>query len=812
MIRCQSCFHEYEGTACPHCGYPEKGQNASHQLPVGTVLRERYQIGRCLGQGGFGITYLAWDKLMQQTVAVKEFYPSGTVFRKSATSTAVECGTEEIVPHYEYSKERFLREANALVRFKDIPEVVDILDFARENNTAYIVMEFVRGLDLKKYIAMRGGKLTVEETFRILKPVMEALAKVHKAGIVHRDISPDNIILDPMGGAKLLDFGAVRTVGDPKVDKELTQSTEAIIKHGFAPLEQYNARGSLGPWTDEYAMCATVWYCLAGTVPEEVTIRMTEGTDPDWSSIEGLPEHQRKALEKGISCRAKDRYRSMDELLAALFPGEVPEVSPEEEKPEEKKPELPKAEKEKPAPTVKKAKAPAGSKEKEPAKKRTWIIAAAAVLLLLIAAVALIPKTPKTAPEEPQLQEQPETTTEATQPTTEPISEEERQYLQADQLLTEGKFQEAIDIFTALGEYKDSSLRCEYAKAELLFEEGKLGDAAIAFYKLGAYTDAKARSFAIWDQIAVRDTIDGGQYHTVGLKVGGTVVAVGSDYVDAKYKGARKAVEDWTNIVAICAGDNHTVGLRDDGTVVAVGYNEYGQCDVENWTDIVAISAGRCHTVGLRADGTVVAVGANASKDNGDYKGGPCDVEGWTDIVSVSAGRWHTVGLKSDGTVVAVGSNYSEIDDNYTSYNYLNGGPCDVEEWTDIVAISAGGFHTVGFRADGSAVAVGNNGYGNNQCAVEEWTDIVALSAGMRHTAGLRADGTVTARGWNQHGQCDIGEWRDVAAVVALDYHTVVLFRDGTLAAVGASGIDYGQTNVGKWTDIQIPQERVPFR
>lgn len=318
--RCISCMNVIDSPVCPYCGYPVHSQTQPHQLPVGTMLRGRYQVGRVLGQGGFGITYMAWDTLMENVVAVKEFYPGSTVNRNTAYSPTVQCNTTNMGAHYEASKERFLREAKALVRFRSVPEVVDILDFMEENNTAYIVMEFVRGVDLAKYIQSRGGRLSVEETFRILKPVMEALATVHKGGIVHRDISPDNIILDPMGGAKLLDFGAVRTVEDPGVDKALNKSTEAILKHGFAPIEQYNTRGSLGPWTDEYAMCATVFYCLTGRIPEEASIRVSEGIDPDWDSIEGLPEHQKRALEKGMSVRAKDRYPDMDTLMEGLFP------------------------------------------------------------------------------------------------------------------------------------------------------------------------------------------------------------------------------------------------------------------------------------------------------------------------------------------------------------------------------------------------------------------------------------------------------------------------------------------------------------
>ena len=246
MAICISCQKTIESPVCPHCGYPAKPQNEPHQLPVGTMLRGRYQVGRVLGQGGFGITYLGRDTLMETTVAIKEFYPSGIVTRDIG-STRVVCLTEKMTDHYVRSKERFLREAKALVRFRSIPEVVDLLDFVEENETAYIVMEYVRGVDLGRYIQSKGGRLGVDETFRILRPVMEALATVHKGNIVHRDISPDNIILDPLGGAKLLDFGAVRTVDAPDLEKGLAKSTEAILKHGFAPLEQYNSRGSLGP-------------------------------------------------------------------------------------------------------------------------------------------------------------------------------------------------------------------------------------------------------------------------------------------------------------------------------------------------------------------------------------------------------------------------------------------------------------------------------------------------------------------------------------------------------------------------------------
>ncbi len=268
-----------------------------------------------------------------------------------------------------------------------------------------------------------------------------------------------------------------------------------------------------------------------------------------------------------------------------------------------------------------------------------------------------------------------------------------------------------------------------YNNAEELLASGDYKGAAIYFGKIGNYSDARERSLALWDEIAVRDTVSAGSFHTVGLKADGTVVAVGDN------SNGQCDVSDWSDIVAISAGYYHIVGLKADGMVVAIGFNYYGQCDVSNWSDIVAISAGSIHTVGLKADGTVVAVG--------DNNHGQCDVSDWNDIVAISAGEDHTVGLKADGTVVAVGAN-----------GY---GQCDVSDWNDIVAISAGSIHTVGLKADGTVVAVGGGFYG--QCDVSDWSDIVAISAGSLHTVGLKADGTVVAVGDNDRGQCDVNNW-----------------------------------------------------
>ena len=352
-------------------------------------------------------------------------------------------------------------------------------------------------------------------------------------------------------------------------------------------------------------------------------------------------------------------------------------------------------------------------------------------------------------------------------------------YFKAGKLLASGDYDGAIAAFAALGDYKDSdAMRVEsanakeYAQAEQLLAQGENVEAAMAFEKLAQYKDARERSFALWDTIAVRETLAAGNSHTVGRKTDGTVVAVGWN------SDGRCDVSGWTDIVAVAAGCDHTVGLKSDGTVVAVGDNYYS-CNVSGWADIVAVAAGYYHTVGLKADGTVVAVGSTLD--------GQCDVSGWRDIVAVAVGISHTVGLKADGTVVAVGDNEQ--------------GQCDVSGWRDIVAVAAGCDHTVGLKSDGTVIAVGNNQ--NDQCDVSDWTDIVAVSAGDWHTVGLKADGTVVAVGDNYYSCCNVSGWADIVAVAAGRDYTVGLKADGTVIAVGENKV--GQCDVSGWTDIKLP-------
>ena len=272
----------------------------------------------------------------------------------------------------------------------------------------------------------------------------------------------------------------------------------------------------------------------------------------------------------------------------------------------------------------------------------------------------------------------------------------------------------------------------KYNAAVSFYENGEYKKAAIAFSGIEDHKDARERSFALWNDIAERQTIACSGHQTVGLKSDGTVVATGDN------EHGQCDVSNWTDVVAVACGYTHTVGLKSDGTVVAVGDNYYGQCKVSNWTDVVAIACAYKQTVGLKSDGTVVAAG-----DNED---GQCDVSGWTDVVAIACGFDYTVGLKSDGTVVAVGDN--------------KGGQCDVSDWTDVVAIACGSDHTVGLKSDGTVVAAGHNEYG--QYDVSDWTDVVAVACSGYQTVGLKSDGTVDAVCYNKYGVCYGLNWTDI--------------------------------------------------
>ena len=717
---CLGCMNELEeeNKICKICGWnSEADENSPHQLKCGTVLQGKYLVGKVLGEGGFGITYLGFNLLLQEKVAIKEFYPHGFVGRDTTVNSTVMSyvGQESFT---EKSKDGFIREAKTMQSLNKVEGIVEMKDVFAENNTVYIVMEYVEGKTLKEYVKGNGNKLPMSTVLKLLEPVMNALEQIHAHNLIHRDISPDNIMVGPDGKVTLLDLGAAR-----QISADGGHSLTVNVKHGYAPMEQYQTHGEQGPWTDIYALCATIYRLITGKVPPSAADRaFDDKMERPMMLGADITEEQERILLKGLAPRSGNRYLNMFELRDAFNLTEKEDVV--------------------------EGKVVSDAFEEKTSEKTDAGIGTDRIF-------------------SDNLREKTFNETSA-----EPTKEKEEKIdcvIDIEKILKEEKSKRIVSIKNTtkeIGIFIGILAVVAVIVISIVFsvgiinrENSKNKDTGKTENISEAGDDSEKEDFfeeEITDSIQA-ETISAGFDYTIGLKADGTVVSVGlNDY-------GQSDVSDWSNIVSVSAGDGHAVGLKSDGTVVAVGDNISGQCNVSEWKDIIAVSAGCNHTVGLKIDGTVVAVGDNVI--------GECNVSNWTNIVAVSSGGAHTVGLRSDGTVVAVG--------------YNDDGQCNISHWTDIVDIYAGAHHTIGLKSDGTVVAVGLNEYG--QCNVSEWKDIVAVSASYDHTVGVKSDGTVVAVGANVIGKCNVSGWTNIVAVSAGVNHTVGLESDGTVVAVGSN-------------------------
>lgn len=317
---------------CEHCGYNEYIENLPHQLPLGTELMDQYVVGKALGQGSSGITYIGLDKNLDAPVAIKEFYPRGIVNRVCEETLDVRCTDPKDKSLFRQGRDAFMQEARELGKLVDVPQVVHVYNFFEENNTSYIIMDYVKGISLKAYVNIRGGALPVKDTMRIMQSVMEGLEKVHEAGLIHRGVRPDNIMIQFDGTAKLLDFG--RNLQENVSEED---ASELAMKRCFCPEDGYQADGKQGPWTDVYGLCATMYYCMTGQVPSDAATQREQKDMPDWSKIPDLNPDQKNALEKGMTLDAGDRIRSVSDFQKALAGQLVMQTKKDKDSP--KKPE-----------------------------------------------------------------------------------------------------------------------------------------------------------------------------------------------------------------------------------------------------------------------------------------------------------------------------------------------------------------------------------------------------------------------------------------------------------------------------------------
>lgn len=318
--RCINCFQIYDDVSgmCPHCGYVmgEPGKEPYYLVP-GTILKEHYVIGEVVGAGGFGITYKAWDTVLERKVAIKEYYPVQMVTRVP--------GEEEVVvflnkreAEFKKGLYDFLQEAKIMSQFRNSENVCNSYDQFEMNGTAYIVMEFLEGQTLKGYVKSRKeNPLEESEILTIISQVLSGLEDIHKNNVIHLDIAPDNIWIMPDGRIKIIDFGAAKS-------KQVKKDNETIIlKPGFAPPEQYRRNGKIGPWTDIYAVGATLYFLLTGEVPLESSDRDKEDVMQEPAMLAMISKVANDVTMRAMAVRPELRFKTAREFATELYKEKV---------------------------------------------------------------------------------------------------------------------------------------------------------------------------------------------------------------------------------------------------------------------------------------------------------------------------------------------------------------------------------------------------------------------------------------------------------------------------------------------------------
>lgn len=311
--RCMGCMEEYDDEleVCPYCGYIEGSEpEIAYHINPEEILVFRYIIGKVLGYGSFGVTYLGWDCLLEKKVAIKEYLPNEFATRAEGTSEVTVFDGDK-AQQFTIGKDKFTDEAKKLAVFNKDRSIIAVYDQFEDNGTSYIVMDYFEGETLQQLLN-REGKLGYERAIEIILPILKSLQAVHDVNIIHRDISPDNIYLTSDGQVKLLDFGAARYAST-----NMSKSLSAIYKQGFAPYEQYQSSREQGPWSDVYALAATLYYMITGIIPQEAMNRLTKEEDklvPPKKLNNDIPKNLSNAIMNAMIVYPAQRTQSVTEF------------------------------------------------------------------------------------------------------------------------------------------------------------------------------------------------------------------------------------------------------------------------------------------------------------------------------------------------------------------------------------------------------------------------------------------------------------------------------------------------------------------
>ena len=715
------------GQRCPYCGFSESEyQQNPRCLPLNTILAGKYLVGKVLGEGGFGITYMGYDLNMKTRIAIKEYFPVELVSRDTTRLTSPDGkpvsggGSDRVISlsgekskTYQQGLKKYVDEARNVSQFAGIPGIVSVKDFFYENDTAYIVMEYIEGISLKEYLRQKGGQLSEEEALAILRPVLEALEKVHAAGIVHRDISPDNIMLTfaekeeagagqfgasaiygNISAVKLIDFGAARMTS-----KNDQKSLTIILKHGYAPEEQYRFHGEQGPWTDVYAICAVLYRMLTGKVPEPAMDRLfsDELKRPEELGMKVTPVVS-EAIMRGLAVKKENRVQSVRELMDALYAG-------------------------------KKLKKNRNGKLSRPI--LTAALAACALIVVLAAAgVCFLPEK-LSFPSKPESQ---------------------------GTILSDGDGQQSANMSGETAAEKEESHANGADTASVDGADQTAGDAETLKLEENGYEPGEQ---IVWPKAGTM--VAAGSDHLISLRDDGTVLAAG----DNRWGQCR--VQGWQSVASVYASRMMSAGLRTDGTVLVAAANDTLQESVSSWRGITMLALGENHILGLTQDGRVLSAGTNQD--------GCCETGDWENIVSVWAYDNFSAGIREDGSVVLAG----RLGYGLLSQEEQEAMETEISSWTGMRQIRGYMRDVYGLKQDGTVVYAGRED-AEIESQLSVWSGIVSLSVGDGFIAGLKTDGTVETVRYSVNDQNEeTAEWKNVAALTGTAYNLVALCQDGTI-------------------------------
>lgn len=305
---CVRCSSPVKGGRCPVCGFDCSDELEPVNLTAGTVLDDRYVIGRVIGSGGFGITYLAYDTDLEKSVAIKEYYPKNVAVR-AADDVTLEPLTSMHEAEFERGAEKFKQEAEILSELKNETDIINIYNTFRQNGTIYYVMEYIHGITLNEYTE-RYGKLSEGQALYAALCITSAFNCIHSRSIIHRDLSPNNVMITIDGKVRLVDFGNAR----PFIEGENSMTVE--VKHGYAPLEQYQHHGNHGPWTDIYSLGTVLYYALTLETPEDPMARLDD--DREFQNRMASVKKLGAVINRMSSVRISERYQNSEELMKDL--------------------------------------------------------------------------------------------------------------------------------------------------------------------------------------------------------------------------------------------------------------------------------------------------------------------------------------------------------------------------------------------------------------------------------------------------------------------------------------------------------------